>query len=152
MLKVGQKAPAFTLSDTSGNTIHLKDLLGKKRIVLFFYPKDNTPGCTKEACGFNAKIRTFHKRNLAVFGISPDSVASHQKFATKFAFQFPLLSDPDHKVASAYGAWGPKKLYGREYEGVLRSTFVIGLDGKIEMVFDKVKVDTHAEDLLNQLP
>ncbi|MBL7995787.1 thioredoxin-dependent thiol peroxidase [bacterium] len=150
MLKIGQKAPDFRLSDTNGNEIVLSGLIGRK-VVLFFYPKDDTPGCTKEACSFNAGIRKFEKQNIAVFGISPDDMKSHQKFTEKFGLSFPLLSDIGHKVAEKYGAWGKKKLYGREYEGVIRSTFLIDEKGNIEYIFDKVKVDIHADEVLEAL-
>lgn len=150
MLKVGQKAPDFKLSDTNGNVVALSGLTGRK-VVLFFYPKDNTPGCTKEACSFNADIKKFEKKNIAVFGISPDDMKSHQKFTDKFNLSFPLLSDIDHTVAEKYGAWGKKKLYGREYDGVIRSTFLIDEKGNIEYVFDKVKVEVHADEVLAAL-
>ncbi len=148
MLKVGDKAPEFSLPSTSGGSTSLKSLRGKK-VALFFYPKDDTPGCTKEACNFRDHHRTLIRRGIVVLGISPDSVASHLKFQKKFDLPFSLLSDPDHSVASAYGAWGKKKLYGREYDGILRSTFIIDEQGIIEHVFEKVKVDTHAEDVLS---
>ncbi|MBX7152396.1 thioredoxin-dependent thiol peroxidase [bacterium] len=148
MLKPGRKAPDFKLKDTNGNTVQLSDYKGQY-VVLYFYPKDDTPGCTKEACSFRDDYSDFNKHKIAVFGISPDDEKSHQKFTTKYKLPFPLLSDPDHKIAEKYGAWGLKKLYGREYEGILRSTFVIGKDGMIEHVFDKVKVDTHATDVLH---
>ncbi|MBL7959183.1 thioredoxin-dependent thiol peroxidase [bacterium] len=147
MLKVGQKAPDFRLSDTNGNEIVLSSFIGRK-VVLFFYPKDDTPGCTKEACSFNAGIKKFEKQKIAVFGISPDDMKSHRKFTEKFDLSFPLLSDIGHKVAEKYGAWGKKKLYGREYEGVIRSTFLIDEKGNIEYIFDKVKVDIHADEVL----
>ncbi|NUM81752.1 thioredoxin-dependent thiol peroxidase [bacterium] len=148
MLKPGRKAPDFKLKDTDGNTVQLSDYKGQY-VVLYFYPKDDTPGCTKEACSFRDDYSDFKKYKIAVFGISPDDEKSHQKFTAKYKLPFPLLSDPDHKVAEKYGAWGLKKLYGREYEGILRSTFIIDKDGMIEHVFDKVKVDTHAADVFN---
>lgn len=147
MLKIGQKAPDFSLTDTNGNIVRLSAFLGRK-IVLYFYPKDDTPGCTKEACSFNASIKKFEKNKIAVFGISPDDTKSHFKFTEKFDLSFPLLSDIGHKVAEKYGAWGKKKLYGREYHGIIRSTFIINEKGEIEHVFDKIKVDVHAEDVL----
>lgn len=147
MLKAGQKAPDFTLTDTKGDAVTLSDHLGHK-VVLYFYPKDDTPGCTKEACSFNASLKSFEKKKIAVFGISPDDILSHKKFSAKFNLAFPLLSDPGHKVASKYGAWGKKKLYGREYDGVIRSTFIIDEKGNIEHVFEKIKVDIHAEEVL----
>ena len=147
MLKPGQKAPDFKLTDTNGDTVVLSELLGQK-VVLYFYPKDDTPGCTKEACSFNDDIKKFKKKKIAVFGISPDDNKSHLKFTEKFSLGFPLLSDTDHKVAEKYGAWGKKKLYGREYDGILRSTFIIDEKGYIQHVFDKVKVEIHAEEVL----
>jgi peroxiredoxin Q/BCP len=147
MLKPGQKAPDFKLTDTSGEAVVLSELLGQK-VVLYFYPKDDTPGCTKEACSFNDDINKFKKKKIAVFGISPDDNKSHRKFTEKFGLGFPLLSDTDHKVAEKYGAWGKKKLYGREYDGILRSTFIIDEKGYIQHVFDKVKVEVHAEEVL----
>lgn len=150
MLKIGDKAPAFTLTDTNGRTVSLSDHKGQT-VVLYFYPKDDTPGCTKEACSFRDHHRAFLKKNVAVYGVSPDGEKSHQKFTEKYNLPFPLLSDPDHRVASAYGAWGKKKLYGRTFNGILRSTFVIGPDGRILHVFDKVKVETHADDVLEAL-
>jgi peroxiredoxin Q/BCP len=148
MLKVGAKAPEFTLLSADGESVSLKSFRGKK-VVLYFYPKDDTPGCTKEACSFRDRHQTIKRRDLVILGVSPDSVESHNKFRSKYNLPFTLLSDPDHKVASAYGAWGKKKLYGREYDGILRSTFIIDEKGTIEHIFDKVKVDTHAEDVLS---
>lgn len=148
MLKAGAKAPEFTLHSTDGTTVTLASLRGKK-VVLYFYPKDDTPGCTKEACSFRDQHQALKRHDVVVLGISPDSIESHEKFRSKFNLPFTLLSDPDHKVASAYGAWGKKKLYGREYDGILRSTFVIDEKGNIAHVFDKVKVDTHADDVLS---
>lgn len=150
MLKPGDKAPDFTLTDTNGEPVSLADLKGQT-VVLYFYPKDNTPGCTKEACSFRDDYKSFAKKKIVVLGVSPDGQSSHQKFTQKFKLPFLLLSDPDHKVASAYGAWGKKKLYGREFMGILRSTFVIDPAGKIAHVFEKVKVDDHAGDLLKVL-
>ena len=150
MLKIGSTAPDFRLTDTDGNTVTLSGLRGKK-VVLYFYPKDDTPGCTKEACNFTSHRRKFEKKNVVILGVSPDDQKSHQKFTQKYDLSFPLLSDPDHKVAQSYGAWGKKKLYGREYDGILRSTFIIDEHGKIAHVFEKVKVDAHAEDVLEIL-
>lgn len=147
MLKPGQKAPDFKLTDTHGNTVALSELKGQK-VVLYFYPKDNTPGCTKEACSFNDGLKAFRKKNIAVFGISPDDNKSHRKFTEKFDLGFPLLSDTDHKVAEKYGAWGKKKLYGKEYDGIIRSTFIIDEKGTIQHVFEKVKVEIHADEVL----
>lgn len=147
MLAAGEIAPDFRLTDTDGRVLTLSDQRGKK-VVLYFYPKDDTPGCTKEACSFKSHYRKFEKENVVVFGISPDDQKSHEKFSKKYHLSFPLLSDTGHKVAEQYGAWGKKKMYGKEYDGILRSTFIIDEHGKIAHVFDKVKVDTHAEDVL----
>jgi peroxiredoxin Q/BCP len=149
-LKVGDKAPAFALKDQDGRTVKLSDFTGQT-VILYFYPKDDTPGCTKEACGFRDRYTAFRRTRVVVLGISPDGEQSHAKFMKKYNLPFSLLSDPDHKTAARYGAWGKKKLYGKEYEGILRSTFIIGPDGTVTHVFDKVKVDTHAEDILNVL-
>ena len=150
MLKQGDLAPDFELATYEGGTVKLSDLRGR-RVVLYFYPKDDTSGCTKEACGFRDQAPALEQRNALVLGISPDGVASHEKFRDKYELNFPLLSDPDHAVAEAYGAWGKKKMYGREYEGILRSTFVIDPDGRIEKVYAKVKPAEHAEQVLADL-
>lgn len=150
MLEAGDSAPDFTLESDSGETVRLADLRGR-RVVLYFYPKDDTSGCTKEACGFRDERESFDDRDVTVLGVSPDGVASHAKFREKYDLNFPLLADPDHAVAEAYGAWGTKKMYGREYEGVLRSTFVIGPDGRIERVYRKVKPAEHAAQILEDL-
>jgi thioredoxin-dependent peroxiredoxin len=151
MLKAGNKAPDFTLQSDSGKEVSLSQFLGKKEVILYFYPKDNTPGCTKEACSFRDSINVFSSKNAEVLGVSPDSVKSHQNFIQKQNLNFTLLSDPDHKVAEAYGAWGEKSMYGKKYMGILRTTFVIGKDGKIKKVFEKVKPEGHAEEILNTL-
>jgi len=150
MLKEGDRAPEFDLATDGGGRVRLSDLRGE-RVVLYFYPKDDTSGCTKEACGFRDSMTAFRARGIRVLGVSPDDVASHDRFRDKFDLNFPLLSDPDHAVAEAYGAWGTKKMYGREYEGVLRSTFVIGADGLVEKVYPKVKPAEHAEQILSDL-
>lgn len=150
MVEVGQKAPEFELQTDSGDTVRLRDLRGS-RVVLFFYPKDNTSGCTKEACGFRDMMSPISAENTVVFGVSPDGMASHRKFRDKYDLNFPLLVDADHAVASAYGAWGTKKRYGREYQGILRSTFVIGEDGQVERVYANVKPEGHAEQVLADL-
>ncbi len=147
MLKEGDRAPDFDLATDGGGRIRLADLRGE-RVVLYFYPKDDTSGCTKEACGFRDSMAAFREREIRVLGVSPDDVRSHDRFRDKYDLNFPLLSDPEHAVAEAYGAWGTKKMYGREYEGVLRSTFVIGPDGRIEKVYPKVKPAEHAEQIL----
>ena len=150
-LKVGDKAPEFSLPSSTENTISLKDYLGEKRVVLYFYPKDNTSGCTKEACSFRDELPKIDAKDTVVLGVSPDSLKSHEKFIDKFDLNFPLLSDEDKKVAKAYGAWGEKKLYGKTYFGIIRKTFVIGKDGKLEHVFHKVKADGHGKEILNLL-
>ena len=150
-LKVGDKAPEFSLPSSTGETISLKDYLGEKRVVLYFYPKDNTSGCTKEACSFRDELPKIDAMDTVVLGVSPDSLKSHDKFIAKFDLNFPLLSDEDKKVAKAYGAWGEKKLYGKTYFGIIRKTLVIGKDGKLEHVFHKVKADGHGEEILNLL-
>lgn len=146
-LKTGDKAPAFSLKDATGQSIKLAEFKGKK-VVLFFYPKDNTPGCTKEACGFRDAHEETTKRDIIVLGVSPDGQASHQKFIEKFNLPFTLLSDPDHSVMEKYGAWGEKMMYGKTVQGVLRSTFIIDEQGKIAHIFRKVKTDTHSQDVL----
>jgi thioredoxin-dependent peroxiredoxin len=134
----GSKAPDFQLTDDSGNVVTLADFAGRT-VVLYFYPRDDTPGCTKQACGFRDHWKAFETAGVVVLGVSPDTVESHGKFKEKYGLPFPLLSDPDHKVASEYGAWGTKKLYGREFEGIKRSTFVIGEDGSLRKVFRNVR-------------
>ena len=150
MLEVGTKAPEFTLPDKDGNSVSLTDFAGKK-VVLYFYPKDNTPGCTRQACAFAGVYEEFKKINAVVIGISKDSVASHQKFAEKHGLPFILLSDPELTAIQAYGVWQEKKLYGKVSMGVVRSTFVIGENGVIEKVMPKVKPDTNAADILEYL-
>ncbi len=151
MLKVGDKAPDFTLESNTGDQVSLSDFLGKKDVVLFFYPKDDTPGCTKEACSFRDSFPDFQSREVEVLGVSPDSVKSHEKFIGKYGLNFTLLSDPDHKMAEAYGAWGEKSMYGKKYMGILRTTFIIGKDGAVKHVFEKVKPADHAEEVLGVL-
>jgi peroxiredoxin Q/BCP len=150
MLNEGDLAPDFELATDGGGSLKLSDLRGK-RVVLYFYPKDDTSGCTKQACGFRDNQAALTGKNAIVIGVSPDGVASHDRFRDKYELNFPLLSDPDHSVADAYGAWGKKKMYGREYEGVLRSTFVIDADGRIEMVYAKVKAAENARQVLEDL-
>jgi peroxiredoxin Q/BCP len=147
---VGSKAPAFKLPASNGETISLKDFAGQT-VVLYFYPKADTPGCTKEACGFRDAIASYKKIKAAVFGISPDPVEDVTKFAEKFKLNFPLLADADHSVAEKYGVWGEKSMYGKKYWGVLRTTFVIGKDGKIAHVFEKVKPEGHDQEVLEWL-
>ena len=150
MLEVGTKAPEFTLPDKDGNPVSLSDFLGKK-VVLYFYPKDNTPGCTKQACAFAASYEGFKAKNVAVIGVSKDSVASHQKFAAKYDLPFLLLSDPELQAIQAYGVWQEKKLYGKVSMGVVRSTYLIDEQGIIARVMPKVKPDTNAADILAAL-
>lgn len=150
MLEVGTKAPEFTLPDKDGNPISLTDFAGKK-VVLYFYPKDNTPGCTRQACAFAGAYEEFKKINVVVIGVSKDSVASHQKFAEKHGLPFILLSDPELTAIQAYGVWQEKKLYGKVSMGVVRSTFVINENGMIEKVMPKVKPDTNATEILEYL-
>ena len=147
MLEVGMKAPQFTLPDKDGNLVSLSDFLGKK-VVLYFYPKDNTPGCTRQACAFGESYQAFQAKNVVVIGISKDSEASHQKFAEKYHLPFILLSDPELKAIQAYGVWQEKKLYGKVSMGVVRSTYLIDEQGMIEKVMPKVKPDTNAGELL----
>ena len=150
MLKIGDKAPDFTLSDKEGNPISLSDFLGKK-IVLYFYPKDNTPGCSRQACGFAAAYAEFEKRGVTVIGISKDSVASHVKFAEKYSLPFILLSDPALEAIGAYGVWQEKKMCGKVGMGVVRTTFIIDENGNIAHIMPKVKPDTNATDVLELL-
>ncbi len=149
-LKVGEKAPAFALKTGTGETVRLADFLGKC-VVLYFYPKDDTPGCTKEACSFQDNRVQLTKAGAVVLGISRDSVDSHQRFAKKFSLQFPLLSDPDASVCKAYGVYGQKSMYGRLFMGIERTTFVIDPQGRIARIFPKVKVDGHTEEVLETL-
>ena len=150
MLEIGMKAPEFTLSDKDGNAVSLSDFLGKK-VVLYFYPKDNTPGCTRQACAFAAAYEGFKAKDVAVIGISKDSVASHLKFAQKHDLPFVLLSDPELQAIQAYDVWQEKKLYGKVSMGVVRSTYIIDEQGMIEKVMPKVKPDTNAAEILAYL-
>ena len=150
MLEKGMKAPDFALSDKDWNIVRLSDFAGKK-VVLYFYPKDNTPGCTRHACAFAAAYDEFARKNAVVIGVSRDGALSHAKFAEKYNLPFILLSDPDHAVTEAYGAWQEKKLYGKVSMGVVRSTFVIDEHGNIASVMPKVKPDTNAAEVLAQL-
>ncbi len=151
MLKQGDKAPDFTLPSVDGHTITLSDYLGKKRVVLYFYPKDNTPGCTKEACSFRDTLGKFSEKDTVVLGVSADSLNSHEKFSNKYDLNFPLLSDEDHKVAESYGAWGEKKRGGKTCMGMIRKTFVINKQGIIDHAFHKVKAEGHAEKVYSLL-
>ena len=147
MPKEGSAAPNFAAKDANGETVRLKDLRGQK-VVLYFYPKDDTPGCTKEACSFRDAFADFKKRDIKVLGVSLDSEASHKKFAAKYKLPFTLLADPDHSIADAYGVYGEKKFMGRTYLGVKRVTFLIDEKGKVKKVFEKVKPEEHARDVL----
>jgi len=150
VLKAGDKAPDFELTTGDGDSVHLGDLKGKP-VVLYFYPRDDTPGCTVEACSFRDLGPQFDKRGVIVYGVSTDSAKSHTKFTQKYGLNFPLLSDPDHTVTEAYDSWGPKKFMGREYLGVKRNTFLIGKDGKIARIWEGVKPAGHAEEVLQAL-
>ena len=150
MLEIGMKAPEFTLSDKDGNTVSLSDYLGRK-VVVYFYAKDNTPGCTRQACAFAAAYEGFQSRDVVVIGISKDSAQSHLKFAQKHDLPFILLSDPELQAIQAYGVWQEKKLYGKVSMGVVRSTFIIDEHGNIEKVMPKVKPDTNAAEILQYL-
>jgi peroxiredoxin Q/BCP len=149
-LKTGDKAPAFAMQDASGKTYRLSDYSGKT-VILYFYPKDDTPGCTKEACSFRDGREAIAKKGAVVLGVSPDDAASHVKFSAKYSLNFPILSDEGHKAASAYGAWGKKKFMGREYEGIIRSTFIIDGKGKIKQALYDVKPEGHADEILGML-
>lgn len=147
LLKVGAKAPAFSLTNTEGKTVKLSDFKGKK-VALYFYPKDMTPGCTVEACGFRDDYSELKKRGVEVLGVSGDDQKSHRKFTEKHSLPFTLLSDPTHEMMEKYGAWGEKTLYGRKYMGVLRITYIIDEEGRIAHVFEKVKTATHSKDVI----
>ena len=147
MPKEGNLAPNITAKDANGDTVRLKDLRGQK-VVLYFYPKDDTPGCTKEACSFRDAFADFKKRDIKVLGVSVNSEASHKKFAAKYKLPFTLLADPDHSIADAYGAYGEKKFMGRTYLGVKRMTFLINEKGQVKKVFEKVKPEDHAREVL----
>lgn len=149
-LETGSKAPAFTLKSADGTNTSLKQFAGKK-IVLYFYPKDNTPGCTKEACSLRDNYPAITEKGAIVIGISPDPESSHQKFIGKHDLPFYLLSDPDHTVAALYGAWGEKKMYGKTYDGILRKTFLIDESGIITKIFNKVKTAEHGFEVLEHL-
>jgi peroxiredoxin Q/BCP len=150
MLEAGKKAPAFSLTDQTGATVKLADFSGKY-VVVYFYPKDDTPGCTTEACSFRDEHTKLSKAGAVVLGISPDDEKKHAKFVTKYSLPFTLLCDTEHVVAEKFGAWGEKSMYGRKYMGIIRSTFLIGPDGKIAKVWPKVKPDGHAEEVLDAI-
>lgn len=150
MLEVGMKAPQFTLMDQNGNTVSLSDFLGKK-VVLYFYPKDNTPGCTRQACAFALRNKEIENKNAVVIGISKDSVSSHLNFAAKYNLPFFLLSDPERSTLQAYGVWQEKKLYGKVSMGVVRTTYLIDEQGTVQAIMPKVKPDTNADEILELL-
>lgn len=150
-IEEGKAAPAFTLKDADGNKVALKDFKGQN-VVVYFYPKDDTPGCTKEACGFRDLWKDIEKTGTVVLGVSPDDGASHQKFVAKYGLPFTLLSDPDRKVMEKYGAWGEKNMYGRKTMGVIRSTVLVGPDGKVKKHWKRVpKAEAHPEKVLEVL-
>lgn len=150
-LKIGDPAPDFRLPSTEGRDIALKEFRGKKNVVLYFYPKDDTPGCTKEACSFRDERPRFDQKDAVILGVSFDDLESHKKFAGKYKLPFPLLSDADKKLAEAYGVYKEKSMYGRTYMGIERSTFVIDKNGTIAQIHRKVKVDGHSEEILGAL-
>ncbi|MDQ6787283.1 MAG: thioredoxin-dependent thiol peroxidase [Acidobacteriota bacterium] len=147
MLEIGDEAPDFTVQDQNGADVKLSDLRGEK-VVLYFYPKDDTPGCTTEACSFRDNFSTLTEKGIKILGVSMDDEKSHQKFISKYELPFTLLTDAEHKVADAYGAYGEKQFMGKTYDGVLRKTFLIDENGKIKKVFDKVNVAEHASEVL----
>ena len=149
-LNVGDRAPEFSLPDTYGNVLTLSSLKGK-RVVLYFYPRDNTPGCTKEACGFRDNYAQFQAKNTLILGVSTDTAKSHLKFVEKFELPFPLLCDVDAQVATAYESYGKKKMMGKEYLGIFRNTFVIDAEGKIEKIYLAVKADLHPAQVLAEI-
>ncbi len=146
---LNKMAPAFTLLNQDNEKVSLKDFKGKKNVVLYFYPKAMTPGCTTQACGIRDYKKEFAKLDTVVFGVSPDAVARLVKFTERDGLNFDLLSDEDHKIADKYGSWGPKKFMGREYDGILRQTFIIGKDGKLKHIMNKVKTKTHHDDVID---
>ena len=150
MIQEGKKAPGFDLESSEGGSVRLEDLRGQP-VVLYFYPKDDTPGCTREACAFRDRKAALKKRGAVVLGVNGDSLASHEKFKAKYKLNFPLLRDPDKAVAKKYGAWGEKVLYGRKTLGMIRSTFVIDAEGVVRKVFPRVKVDGHDAQVLAAL-
>src|SRR5215475_9280161 len=150
MPEAGEKAPAFSLEDQSGKTVKLSDFKGRK-VVLYFYPKDDTPGCTKEACNFRDGFDEIKSQGAVVLGVSADSVDSHKKFKKKFELNFPLLADPDKKVIEGYGVWKEKSMYGKKYMGIDRTTFIIDTHGKISHIFPKVKVAEHYDEVVEAL-
>lgn len=151
VLKAGEAASGFRLAASDGSVVDLKEVTGRGPVVLFFYPKADTPGCTKEACGFRDAIADYRKIDVPVYGISPDPIAKVKKFAEKYQLNFPLLADEDHAVAEKFGVWGEKKFMGRKYMGVMRTTFVIGKGGKVLHVFENVKPEGHEKEVMGWL-
>ena len=149
--EVGQPAPDFNLASTDDRDVRLSDFKGKQAVVLYFYPRDDTPGCTVEACSFRDLRSLFHEHGAEILGVSTDSIKSHKKFQQKYQLTFPLLADPDHAVADQYGVWQHKRFMGREYMGIARTTFVIDKNGTIKAVFPNVKVEGHADEVLEAL-
>jgi len=150
MPRVGEPAPDFELESDSGETVRLSDFRGR-RVVLYFYPRADTPGCTKEACGFRDDFRSYAEKDVVILGVSPDQVRSQAKFRAKYGLPFPLLADPQRRVAEAYGVWGKKKVMGKEVMGIRRTTFLIGEDGKIARIFEGVKAEGHSGEVLAAL-
>jgi thioredoxin-dependent peroxiredoxin len=146
----GKPAPDFSLQDEAGKTVRLSDFRGKT-VLLYFYPKDDTPGCTKEACNFRDDYSAYEDAGVTILGISPDTTKSHEKFKAKYDLPFPLLADPDHQIATAYGVWGRKKFMGKEYDGILRTTFLIGPDSEIIKIYENVKPAEHSAEVLAEL-
>ena len=149
-LKIGDKAPDFNFKNTIGEEVSLAGLKGK-RVILYFYPKDDTPGCTVEACNFRDDYDLYQEKDAVILGVSRDGEESHKKFTEKFDLPFTLLSDEDHSVAEKYGAWGEKSMYGRKYMGIIRNTYVIDVEGKIEIIYEKVKPKDHSGEILELL-
>jgi peroxiredoxin Q/BCP len=151
ILEEGAKAPAFSVKDSEGNQVSLDDFKGKK-LVLYFYPQDNTPTCTVQACNLRDNFSLLTKRGFSVVGVSPDEESSHKKFAAKFSLPFVLIADPEHEIIGKYGVWGEKQMYGKKYMGLLRTTFVIDEAGLIEKIFRKPKSKEHAQEILAAMP
>lgn len=150
MIEEGKRAPAFTLASSDGDKVSLSKLKGQN-VVLYFYPRDNTPGCTTEANDFNKALKKLAKLDAVVLGVSKDSIESHCKFRDKYKLKFPLLSDPDRKVLEKYGAWGEKNMYGKKMMGIIRTTIIIGADGKVKKIFPKVRVKGHVDKVIEAL-
>ena len=151
MVEEGKPAPDFELTSDEGQTVRLSELRGRP-VVVYFYPRDDTPGCTAQACGIRDNYEAFGERGAVVLGISPDDESSHVKFKQKYALPFTLLADPDHRVADDYGVWGERSMYGKTYHGIERSTFVIDAEGNVAKIMRRVKPDTHAQQVLEALP